>query len=56
MRVTVPAGDTTQVEVPTDPRLWRRWDNDTRSWTRIAHGGRLLVARGLGVIRASLSL
>src|SRR4051812_23364970 len=26
--VTVPAGATTQVEVATDSRLWRRWDTD----------------------------
>jgi beta-glucosidase len=54
--VAVPAGDTSEVEVPTDTRLWWRWDSDARSWVRIAAGGRLLVARGLGDIRASLSL
>jgi beta-glucosidase len=54
--VTVAAGDTAQVEVSTDARLWRRWDSDAGSWTRIANGGRLLVARGLGDIRASLPL
>jgi beta-glucosidase len=52
----VAAGDSARVEVSTDARLWRRWDTGSSSWTRIADRGRLLVARGLGDIRASLPL
>jgi beta-glucosidase len=54
--VAVPAGHTTEVEVTTDDRLWRRWDTEAATWARIGDGGRLLVARGLGDIRATVRL
>ncbi|WP_034609771.1 beta-glucosidase [Cellulomonas sp. URHD0024] len=54
--VSVPAGASASVQVRTDDRLWRSWDTDSGAWSRIADGGRLLVARGLGDVRASLSL
>ncbi len=54
--ISVPAATSTQVDVATDDRLWRRWDTDARAWTTIKNGGRLLIARGLGDIRASLNL
>jgi beta-glucosidase len=53
---SVPAGESSQVDVTTDDRLWRRWDTDASAWTTINNGGRLLIARGLGDIRASLDL
>ncbi|MFI5890391.1 beta-glucosidase [Actinoplanes sp. NPDC051513] len=53
--VTVAPGESAQVTVPTDPRLWRKWDTATSSWARLADGGELLVARGLGDIRAVVS-
>ncbi|MFP5282781.1 MAG: hypothetical protein ACLGIF_04950 [Actinomycetes bacterium] len=48
--------ETVRVEVATDDRLWRRWDPATSSWGRLPGGGRLLVARGLGDVRATLEL
>jgi beta-glucosidase len=53
--VTVAAGESARVTVPTDRRLWRRWDAEAGAWSRLADGGTFLVARGLGDIRASVS-
>jgi beta-glucosidase len=53
--VTVEPGKSARVTVRTDRRMWRKWDTDAASWTRIANGGTFLVARGLGDIRASVS-
>jgi beta-glucosidase len=36
--------------------MWRRWNNDTHAWDRLSGGGHLLIARGLGDIRASIQL
>jgi len=36
--------------------LWRRWDPATNGWGAPLTGGDLLIARGLGDIRAELSL
>jgi len=52
----VGAGASTTVDVTTDARLWRRWDTQAGSWGKPLTGGRLLVARGLGDIRADLPL
>jgi beta-glucosidase len=52
--VEVPAGGSTRVTVPTDPRMWRKWVDG--AWGSVGEGGELLVARGLGDIRASLQL
>ena len=49
--VQVAAGATEQVTVRCDERMWRRWDEATASWARL-DGGELLVARGLGDVRA----
>jgi beta-glucosidase len=54
--VGVAARTSTIVEVTTDARLWRRWDTQVGRWGEPLTGGRLLVARGLGDIRADLSL
>ncbi|HEY0534927.1 MAG TPA: glycoside hydrolase family 3 C-terminal domain-containing protein, partial [Actinoplanes sp.] len=53
--ITVEPGKSARVTVHTDRRMWRKWDTDSGSWTRIADGGTFLVARGLGDIRASVS-
>jgi beta-glucosidase len=53
--VTVAPGESARVTVPTDRRLWRRWDTAANAWTRLADGGEFLVARGLGDIRAVVS-
>jgi beta-glucosidase len=52
--VDVPAGGTADVTVRCDPRMWRRWDTGTGGWARLGDGGELLVARGLGDVRAGL--
>lgn len=54
--VRVPAGGSADVTVTSDARLWRVWNGDSRSWGRLSGGGRLLVARGLGDVRAELPL
>ena len=50
----VPPGRTQEVVVRCDARLWRRWDAVQHAWVRLEGAGRLLVARGLGDIRASI--
>jgi beta-glucosidase len=54
----VPAapGETVPVEVSLDARLWRRWDTAAGRWTQLSGTGRLVVARGLGDIRATIAL
>jgi beta-glucosidase len=52
----VPPGGTATVTVTCDARLWRRWDTAAGQWGSLAPGGRLLVARGLGDVRATLDL
>ena len=54
--VTAAPGASVPVEVRTDERLWRSWDAAANTWTRLPDGGQLLVARGLGDIRATLQL
>jgi beta-glucosidase len=54
--VEVAAGKPATVQVTTDARLWRRWDPATNGWGSPLTGGGLLIARGLGDIRAELSL
>ncbi|HEX5290957.1 MAG TPA: glycoside hydrolase family 3 C-terminal domain-containing protein [Streptosporangiaceae bacterium] len=51
---TVEPGATADLEIPLDPRLLRRWDPGAGGWTRLTGRGRLLVARGLGDIRATI--
>jgi beta-glucosidase len=36
--------------------MWRRWDEASEGWQQLAAGGQLLVARGLGDIRATVDL
>ena len=50
----VAPGESARVTVETDARLWRKWEGS--SWGRLADGGELLVARGLGDIRATVPL
>jgi beta-glucosidase len=54
--VEAAAGQAARVTVATDPRLWRRWNTATNAWDRVAEGGELLLARGLGDIRATVPL
>ncbi|GLY95256.1 glycoside hydrolase family 3 C-terminal domain-containing protein [Actinoplanes sp. NBRC 103695] len=53
---TVAAGESARLVVGTDRRLWRRWDTSAGQWDTLAPGGELLLARGLGDIRATLPL
>jgi beta-glucosidase len=54
--VDVAPGAAESVTVPTDARMWRRWDTAAGGWAALQPGGRLLVARGLGDIRATVDL
>jgi beta-glucosidase len=54
--VTAAPGQPVPVQVRTDPRLWRRWDGATGTWTGLSGAGQLHVARGLGDIRCTLKL
>ncbi len=54
--VSVAAGESHTVTVQPDARLWRRWDASAGRWDTLSSGGRLIVARGLGDIRATLAL
>jgi len=51
--VDVDAGGTVDVTVTADRRMWRSWDPQAHSWNRLTGGGRILVARGLGDVRAT---
>jgi beta-glucosidase len=53
--VTVAAGESARATVTADARLWRVWNDTTGGWDRLG-GGTLLIARGLGDIRAELPL
>ena len=52
----VAAGASTTVDITADARLWRRWNEQANSWGAPLTGGRLLLARGLGDVRATLAL
>jgi beta-glucosidase len=52
----VAAGAQATVRVATDAKLWRRWDSTAHTWGDSIAGGELLVARGLGDIRARIAL
>ncbi len=55
--VTVQPGASATVEVATDARLWRRWDTAANRWGEpLPYDGRLLIARGLGDVRATVPL
>ena len=53
---TVAAGEQATVTVSLDPRLRRRWDVDQDRWDVLPLAGELLLARGLGDVRARLEL
>jgi beta-glucosidase len=50
--VEVAPGASATVTLTADARLWRKWDTAAGTWGTLAPGGRLLVARGLGDVRA----
>jgi beta-glucosidase len=54
--VTAAPGQSIRTHVQTDPRMWRRWDSATATWGLLEGGGQLMLARGLGDIRATLEL
>jgi beta-glucosidase len=54
--VTVRPGESTRLTVPTDARLWRKWETATGTWGTVGAGGELLLARGLGDVRVTLPL
>jgi beta-glucosidase len=54
--VTAAPGQSVRARLDTDARMWRRWDTGTSTWELIGAGGQLIVARGLGDVRATLEL
>ena len=54
--VVVNPAETARVVVSSESWLWRRWDVDHGGWTDLPRAGRLLVARGLGDIRGTITL
>ena len=54
--VEVAPGESARVRVATDARLWRKWDTSAGRWGSVGAGGELLIARGLGDIRATIPL
>jgi beta-glucosidase len=54
--VSAAPGESVRVRVSTDARMWRRWNATSSAWDVIPGGGQLLIARGLGDVRATLSL
>jgi beta-glucosidase len=54
---TAAPGESVHVEIPADRRMWRRWNTATGGWETLpADSGHLLIARGLGDVRARLEL
>ena len=53
--IELAAGDTGVVDVTVDPRLLRRWSESEQAWMPLG-AGELLIARGLGDVRARLRL
>jgi len=53
--VSLAPGESVRVTVPLDDRALRRWDTAANTWAPLG-GGTILVARGLGDIRAELPL
>jgi beta-glucosidase len=53
--VTLAPGASASVTVALDPRVLRRWDTGSSSWAPLG-SGTLLLARGLGDVRAELPL
>jgi beta-glucosidase len=54
--ITLQAHQSESVTIKIDPRVRRRWDSTLGSWKPLAPGGTLLIARGLGDVRATFHL
>jgi beta-glucosidase len=53
---TVAPGETADLQIPVDQRLLRRWNPAGHRWDQLTGRGQLLVARGLGDIRATIDI
>jgi beta-glucosidase len=53
---SVAPGESAEVTVASDERLLRHWDQAVGAWSRQPPRGKLLLARGLGDVRAELNL
>jgi beta-glucosidase len=53
--VTIAAGESVRVALRAEPLMWRTWNPDSGTW-ELLRGGTLLIARGLGDVRATLRL
>ena len=54
--VTVEPGASGTVHITPDARMWRCWNPTTHTWSQLSGAGQLLIARGLGDIRATLTI
>jgi beta-glucosidase len=54
--INLEAGASGRVAVEMNKRMWRRWNTQTATWDELSGRGQLLIARGLGDIRATASL
>ena len=49
-------GESVTARVVADTRMWRRWDTASNGWGVLPEGGELILARGLGDVRATLTI
>ena len=49
-------GESVTARVVADTRMWRRWDTAANGWGVLPEGGELVLARGLGDVRATLTI
>jgi beta-glucosidase len=54
--ISLEPGASRRIAVKADDRMWRWWNTETSTWNRLSHGGQLIVARGLGDVRATLQI
>jgi beta-glucosidase len=53
---TAASGEAKRVEVQADARMLRCWNTETSTWEMLRGGGQLIIARGLGDVRATLEV
>lgn len=54
--INLSPGVSQRVQVETDRRMWRRWNTEASTWQTLSGIGQLIIARGLGDVRATLTV
>jgi beta-glucosidase len=54
--INLSPGVSQRVQVETDRRMWRRWNTEASTWQTLSGRGQLIIARGLGDVRATLTM